>query len=361
MKAGKTLLELVEEVTRQSKSKRDYMATTETITPVLENNSLALDLGDKGCYPVNELAHEQIGGHVDIPKRYYDRMRTEAHQLLVSNIDTWFKKHPAVRMIRTLDTKTRAFLSNSYRPLDNYDFVNSILPVLGKKKLEIMSCDVTEKRLYLKAVDTTEFKVPVGYKMGDGSHKVFDIVAPAIIISNSEVGCGRFVVETGVYTRACTNMALFAGSGMKRTHIGARHKLLEEVEDLDSIMSERTRSKTNEALWLQVHDLIASAFVKATVEKRVEMLEAAGSNKITGNIQKVIEVTAERFGLSDTEQNDVLRFLIEGGQLSQYGLHSAITRAAQESESYDRSTEMEYLGGKVVELSRNEWNTLQDA
>jgi hypothetical protein len=283
-------------------------------------------------------------------------MREEAPELLVNNIETWFSKYPAVRMLRTLDGRGRAWLSDKFNALDNYDFANAILPVLKKRKLEIMSCEITEKRLYIKAVDEQLFKdVPVGYKMGDGSHRIFDTCAPAIICANSEVGYGRLVIESGVYTRGCTNMALFANSGMKRTHVGARHRLLEEVEDLEEIMSEQTKAKTNEALWLQVKDILASAFDQKVVEKRIEKMEAAAGNKMPGKVEKVLEVTAQKLALTDDERGDVLKYLIEGGQLSQYGLHSALTRAAQDRDDYDRATELEYMGGKVVELSQPEW------
>lgn len=363
MKTGKTLQELAAEVARQAKTKQDYRATTgEAIWPSVVDDQVQLSLKDTGCFPINELAHDQIAQHLKIPKPYYDKMKSEAPDLLANNIYTWFQKYPAIRTVRTLDTKVRAFLSNSFMPLDNYDFARAILPVLQQRNLEVMSCEVTEKRLYIKAVDQQLFKdIPVGYRMGDGSHKIFDTVAPAVIASNSEVGFGTLSLETGVYTRACTNMALFAGSGMKRRHVGVRHKLLEDVEDMETIMSDKTKQKTNEALWLQVQDLIKSAFDEKTVKQRVEQLEAAGTNKIVGKVEKVLDVTAEKLGLTDEEQEDVLKFLIEGGQLSQYGLHAAITRTAQEVDSYDRATELEYMGGRVIDMTANQWKELQDA
>jgi hypothetical protein len=362
MKTGRTIQELAQEVMRQAQTKSDWQTNTENMRPVLVDDHLELAISDKFQLPIRDLAHDQIAEHVGIPKRYYDRMRAEAPKLLASNIDTWFKKYPKVRMVRVLDDHVRAFLSNGYLRLDNYDFVNAILPVLTSRNLEIMSCEVTEKRLYLKAVDKKLFRdVPVGYKMGDGSHQIFDTVAPAIICSNSEVGYGRFVVETGVYTKACTNMALFANSGMKRTHLGQRHQLLEEVDNLDAIMSDEAKAKQNEALWLQVRDLIKSAFNKDVVERRVEQLNAASGQKITGRVEKVMDVTAMKLGLTEDEKDNVLKFLVEGGQLSQYGLHSALTRAAHEVESYDRATELEYAGGRVVELTPPDWKVFQAA
>lgn len=372
MKTGKTLQEIATEIERQYQSKKDYVARTDgPARMIFESRNRENTVGDPilrldgvGDFAVGEIAHEQIGAHTGIPKRYYDKMLAEEPALLVNNVTAWFNKYPAPRMIRTLDGRARAFLSDSYAPLDNYDFAGATLPIIRDRGLAIMSCEITEKRLYIKAVDERLFRdVPVGHRMGDGTHTIFDTVAPAIILSNSEVGFGRLVVDTGVYTRACTNLALFSKGGMKRTHVGARHRLTENisVDDLEAVMSNETKRKTMEALWLQVRDVVAAAFDEGTFGKRLEQLQAAAGNPISGKVEKVMEVTAKTFDLNEAERESIFRHLIAGGSLSQYGLHSAFTRASQSVESYDRATELEYAGGKVLELPRAEWNRIAEA
>lgn len=366
MKTGKTLQELAAEIERQYTSKKDYVASTSLmkIEPAMEGGKIGLALGDKGVFPINDLAHDQLAEHVGIPKKYYDRMKAEDPNLLKTNVERWFAKYPAPRMVRLLDGRNRAFLSDKFACYDNYDFAANTLPILAQRKLEIMSCEVTEKRLYIKAVDTKLFRdVPMGYKMGDGSHQLFDTCAPAIILSNSEVGFGRLIVETGVYTRACTNLALFAKGGFKRTHVGVRNKLLEglEVADLDEVLSQETKRKTMEATWLQVRDVLASAFDETIIAKRIEQLAAAAGAKIEGKIEKVMEIVQERLSLNDDEKDSVFKHLIEGGQLTQYGLHAAVTRSAQDVASYDRATELEYAGGTILELPRTEWARMAEA
>ncbi len=364
MKAGKSLQDLAIEIERQAKSKKDYVAKLDAVTMVADQDVPKLHLEGTGTFGIRDIAHNQIAEHVKVPRAYYDRMRTEAPTLLATNVDHWFRAHPAPQMFRILDGDARAMLSPSYQPLDNYDFAGATLPILRDRKLCVMSSDITERRLYIKAVDEKFYRdVPVGYKMGDGSHKIFDTCAPAVILSNSEVGFGRLVVETGVYTSACTNLCLFSKGGMKRTHVGARHKLTEgmDVADLDAIMSSATKRKTVEALWLQVRDVLAAAFDPAIMSKRIEAMEVAAGRKIEGKVEAVMEVIADRFGLADGERESIFKHLIEGGSLTQYGLHAAITRSAQDVESYDRATELEYLGGRVIELPRTEWQTLAEA
>ena len=365
MKTGRSLQDLAAEIERQNDSKKDYVASTSlmTIEPQADGR-VSLGLPGKGAFPINDIAHSQIAEHTGIPRRYYDKCLKEAPGLLKSNIEQWFHKYPAPRMVRTLDGNDRAFLSDKFAPLDNYDFAGATLPILAERKLKVMSCEITERRLYIKAVDEQLFRdVPVGYKMGDGSHRLFDTCAPAAILSNSEVGFGRLVLETGVFTSGCTNMALFAKGGMKRTHVGARHMMTEgmDVADLEEIMSQHTKRRTMEALWLQVRDVLKAAFDEKVLTKRLQELAEASGRKITGNVEKVMEVVQTRFALNDTERSSVFRHLIEGGNLSQYGLHAAITRSAQDADSYDRATELEYAGGDVLELPRNEWTRLAEA
>jgi len=61
------------------------------------------------------------------------------------------------------------------------------------------------------------------------------------------------------------------------------------------------------------------------------------------------------------EQSSVLRHLIEGGDLSRWGLANAVTRAAADVESYDRSTELEAIGGAVVDLPAAQWKVIAEA
>lgn len=369
MKTGRSLQDLAIEIERQALTKRDYVAQTSqgvrmVTTGEGDNRMPALAVKGVAEFPLTDVAHAQVAEHVKIPKIYYDRMRREAPDLLTTNVDRWFEKYPAARMVRTLDGNARAFLSDKFRCLDNNDFAEAALPILLQRKLTIMSCEITDRRLYIKAVDEQLFKdVPIGHRMGDGSHTIFATNAPAIVLANSEIGFGRLTVDTGIYTQACTNMALFTKGGMKRTHVGAKHALLDEagVTDLEAVMSDATKAQSLKTLWMQVRDVIASAFDEKIVRQRAEQFEAAAGRKIERKVEEVIEVAATRFNLIENEKESVLKHLIEGGSLSQFGLSSAITRAAQDVDDYDRATELEYLGGKVIELGRAEWAQMAEA
>lgn len=365
MKQGKTLLELAQEITRQRDAKRDFLAPTselELVEPevVTPGGNVQLAIGGKEKFGMLELAHDQLGEFCGVPAKYYERMRAEAPGLLARNVNHWLHRATKVRLVRTLDGNARAFLSDGYRPLDYLDLAEVVLPVLQEEDLEIMSCDVTERRLYIKAVDKRINKdIPVGRHMGDGSHTIFHTSSPAIIVSDSEVGCGTLSVETGVWTHACTNLAVFDQHSMKKRHVGARHELA--GDDLYHLLTDETRRATDKAVWLQVRDVVKGAFDEAKFDARCNELAGLAEQKIDGDPVKVVELTAKRFSLNEQERGGVLRHLIEGGSLTRYGLLSAVTRAAQDVPSYDRAYDLEKLGGRIIDLPQSEWQELAKA
>ena len=83
-----------------------------------------------------------------------------------------------------------------------------------------------------------------------------------------------------------------------------------------------------------------------------KMNEAAGQK--LGKPLEVVEVTSKRFGLDD-EKDAILEHFVSGGDLSKFGLLNAVTRTAQDVESYDRAIELERIGGRILELAPTEW------
>lgn len=368
MKAGRGIQELAAELERRTTVKHDYLPHVgRNAQAVIDSQARpALELNGLGSFPLTRVAHEQIGGHTGIPAKYYERCRTELPGLLVNNINAWFEKFPAERLLRTLDGQARAFLSNRYRPMENFDLANAVFPVLLEQDLDIMSAEVTETKLYIKAVHKNlKRDVPAGRKMGDGSHVFFRTNAPAIIISNSEVGYGRLSVDTGVFDEVCTNLAMFtskaardAGMGMKRTHLGGK---LEAFENMAVRFTDKTQRVTDAALWMQVRDVVASAFDEGQFNQRMDVITGMGDDRLGGDVVKSVEFGSRLLGYTAEEGKSVLRHLIEGGDLSRYGFYNAVTRAANDVEDYDRSTELQAMGGAVVELKRSDWQTIAEA
>lgn len=353
MKIGRNLTELAQEIDRQRNAKHDYMAPMQHI--VMDANK-KLRLGDDMMFDVKPLAHEQIASFANIPLSYYKRMMNEEPELLAKNVNTWFHKNPDKKMVRTLDGSARALLSDKYRPLDNDALLEAALPPLIELGVEIMSCEVTDERLYLKVVDKRIMKdIPTGRKLGDGSHVFFDTVSPALVLSNSEVGLGALSVQTSIFTHLCTNLAVVSERSTRKYHMGRRMDFGDEVF---ALLSDQTRRLTDAALWAQIGDVVRKAFDQAQFDAIATKIGEASNDVIEADPVKVVEVTAKKFLFSSPEQSSVLQHLIKGGDLTRYGLHSAITRAAEDLDNYDRASQFEQLGGKIIELNQNEWKEL---
>ncbi len=357
MKNGKNLVELATEIARQAESKRDYVAPT----AVLEMTAGGRLSGfNAEPLELTNLAHRQVGEYCGIPAQYYDRMRAEQPELLDRNVNAWIKSQAGEkRMIRVLDGKVRAVLSDRYRPLENYDLAEAVLPVLKDRNLMLVSCEITERRLYLKAVDKNVTKqIPTGHRMGDGTHTMFDMLSPAITISNSEVGSGALNVELGIFTKGCTNLAFFGAKVMRKYHVGGKHEMAEGMFEL---LTDKTKRVSDAATWMQLRDVVTAAFDQVKFQSLADDIGQTAQDRITNDPVKVIEVTAKRFGLGEQEKSSVLRHLIEGGDLTRYGVFNAVTRTAEDLDSYDRATELERIGGQIIELPRSDWQTFAAA
>jgi len=356
-KIGRSLQDLAAEIERRAEAKRDFIAPVPKfeLAVVDDKPAIAIANGTLHQFGINDLAHGQIAEYAGIPMAYYRRMLADDPKLLIDNINRWLKdKAKDARMLRTLDGKLRAFLSNSFRQLENEDLADAVLPVLLQRDLMILSCEITDRRLYIKAVDRTiEESVPTGKMMGDGGHTIFDTISPAITISNSEVGSGSLLVEYGVWTKACTNLASF-GANMRRAHLGKRAELSDDVYEM---LTDNTKRLTNEAVWAQTTDMVAACFERAKFAATAQRLGQAAADQVPAeNVIEVVERVGRRFSFNEGERKGVLAALIAGGDLSRYGVHSAITRYSQEDAvAYDRATEFERIGGEVIEMAPAQW------
>jgi len=114
-------------------------------------------------------------------------------------------------MIRTLDHQARAFLSDRYRRLDNYQLASVVLETLSDlgEGIKIISCELTEKRMYIKAINQ---RLELEVKQGDA-------VQAGICVSNSEIGLGSLSVEPLVYRLVCTNGLIARDFSTKKYHV----------------------------------------------------------------------------------------------------------------------------------------------
>ena len=356
MKQGRTLSQLAQELERQLETKRDFVADTRKIQ--MSEDASRMELSKVGEFPLKDLAHGQVADRLQIPKRFYDRMRTSHPDLVAHTVNSLFQREPETRMVRTLDGDVRAFLSDRFNPIDNYALAERVLPKFQGLDLDIRSCEVTETRMYLKAVyPGLEETVRVKGFYDAGTQDKVETYQPGIVISNSEVGLGSVYVGPGVHTVQCTNLATFKDDALRRYHIGRQHKSEDEIW---AYLSDETREKDMEAFFSKIADMVEACLQGELFRKLVEKFKQGNERDIQAdNPVDVVEVAAGKFGLIQPEKEGIMAQLARGGNFTQLGLSQAVTRYSQAVDlSYDRATELEDIGGQILDLPKSEWEVI---
>ena len=349
MRSDLSLTELAKELDRQNTVKQDFVADTRQIM-MTEDAKISFVAGEHRVLEANDVAHKQIASRLEIPGRYYDRLRGDAPQLLARNVNHWLHGKPETRMIRTLDGKVRAFLSDRYQRIENYEIAQvAIKALLQQEGVQIMSCAVTETRLYIKAV----------FPKVEGEVKKGDLVQAGVAISNSEVGLGAVKIEPLVYRLVCTNGMILNDSRYMARHLGGR---IAETDDVREMLTDESVRADDTAVMLKVRDVINGSFDQVRFQRQIELMQGATERKIEGNPAEAVKLLAKKQSFNQFEEGSVLRNLIEGADLSQWGLLNAVTATAKEDTlSYDRATELEALGGSMLLMPANEWSALAKA
>lgn len=351
MKEGLSLQEMAAEIERQSRLKEDYLVDTKNLWMEPTDARIYLHMRENDAevvepLEVNQIAHRQLGAHLKIPAAYYDRMLSGYPELLAENVNAWFQREPATRMIRTMSGMARAFLSNRYRRIDNLQVAQTVLPIIGEMKdARFESCQITDARMYLKVVNTRlQAEVTPG-----------DIVQAGIIISNSEVGQGSVCVQPLVYRLVCKNGMVVNDAQTRRNHVGRVNDAAENF----LLYSDETLAADDHAFLLKLQDTVRAAVDEARFSQVVGLMQDAKQAVMeTKDIPGVVRLASREFHITDEESAGVLQHLIEGRDLSLYGLSNAITRHSQDVESYDRASELESIGYNVLSMPARQWNRI---
>ena len=307
MKKGITLNELAAEIFRQKKVMEDYIVESSKLYMDAENGNPLIRIfdgeGNDRILPlgIGVYAHRQLASYLSIPQNYYNLMLEEKPELLSVNVNEWLAGSKDRRMLRTLDGEARAFLSDRYKRIDNYDIAQATLPIISEiPDVQIVSCNLTPGKMYIKALNP----------------RLFDDVCPGdtvqagIIISNSEVGLGA--VETD-----------------------------------------------DKAFLLKIKDSVRAAVDETRFRMAVEDMRIAKSTPMnTAGVPEFVRLTSRAFGITENEEKGVLQHLIEGGDLSLYGLANAVTRFSQDVDSYDRATDLESIGYKILTMPKKQWSRI---
>ena len=344
MEAGKgqySLVELAKELEDQKNNKVDVIADSREMLIVPTETSVKLTFPSpegfalsKQSVPINQFALEQIADKVGIPSRYIRKMvGEEKYELIAENINTWFDEREKRQLVRLLYGRCRAFLSNRYRVLDNHDLLMASLKTLQEVGAEVQRCDLTDTRMYVKAIQ----------KRKATEIKVGDTVMPGIILRNSEVGNGKFSVRPFMFRLVCSNGMIRSESlgGFGRVHLGSAQEL--------GIYSPETLALESQTIFSQAQDIISGTFDDEVFNTWVEALRKTTEVEIEKPVEAIDNVV-EHFKISEIAKENLLNHFIRENDNTMYGLVQAVTRSAQDEESYEKQIKLEKIGGTISDM-----------
>lgn len=364
-----TIEELAQRVRVNAERKRDFIAPTTQATVFNGGANIVLFDGNTNYDGIfSDNARRQLGTHLGIPSQYIEKLQARGMDDLV---DTNFNQllHSPVekatdRLFRTYDNGPasnvfRSAHSRSFLTFDYVDLMDGVAPVLhqihDKQELKFISTGLTDDKLYMKIVFPN-------MQLQVRSKQVNDIVECGIIISNSETGHGSIIVRQFIYREVCSNgMTVDDAVGTRRRHVGSANARGELDYQSDTIIS--MKQTLTKQLRDHVLDCVNEDKFKATVDRFNASAEDMTAEHEPEN---AIESVGKKFNLSDAEVKYAKRALLEDGDYSRWGFANAITNLAVDDDknkersevlnlTYDRATDLQELGGNIINLNPREW------
>lgn len=316
-------------------------------------------------FTIAKIAHEQFGDKLGIPGNYYRKMLDVAPGLLVNNLNYWLQFNPQNIMLRTVDGRIRAALSDRYRALDDYDLLFHAVDVGRGMGAVVQRLDLSEERFFFRMV-LPDFAAKItgrgeqlgergkffssGYRMDNGQWGMMDDddpngdwVFPAIIGSNSEVGRGKLIVDLSMMRVTCRNY-ITVSKTIHRVHLGER---IEGGFEL----SADTREAKDKSIWLEVRDLIKAAFNEDTFKAMVKQANDAQAAVLVDPIEAV-DVVVATYGIDEADRDELLKELISprwevNPGITLWGLSQALTTLAHEK-NLNEGYALEQAGGDLL-------------
>ena len=373
MHNGMNLQEMLAEVVRHGETKRDFVADTKEHMAMVNMpnygyaNDLAIVLAKPDVnmlerFEISDNCHKQIASRLKIPSRYYFRLLEDHRELMLENVNQLFQREPALRMIRTLDGRARAFLSNQFRRVDNEQILESTLPVIKNDfDTTILSTNVDEDRMRFKCLfNGDDHAVDLGVTKNGKQ----DIVHSGFEMGNSEVGKGSFFIRGFFYRAYCINGCVFGTEetvAFKQVHVGSRLGVTDEM-----ILSNETMRKEDELIISASRDVLTNLSSPEFARKMGERLMRLKEGKEVRDPHASVEAVCKELRMSETESKNVLQSFIRDEDFSQWGMVNAITeqanpitsRGEQREVTYSRASRIEEMGNKIINLPANRWNRI---
>ena len=231
--------------------------------------------------------------------------------------------------------QVRTMLSSKYKLLDDMPAINAVGRALeselNKGGFYLDSANVGLDKTHMKFVNTN-----IGVEI-DG-HPVNYMLD----ISNSEVGAGSFKIMEGYFYQWCTNGAI-TKKITSAIHVGLSK---DETHSMDTL------KKEGELLWSQIGDSIEASMTQEKMDELALSIDH-GKKKTFNQPEALAKDVTKQYKLSDSEGLMFLNKLHEDSShfgMNAWGASNALTSVAKTAKEYNRATELEEAGAKLLQV-----------
>jgi len=326
---------LICELQRQHELKVDYKASGMMVRDASDGPCISFARGEEvkdgkvvnewnGGTILNEIGdgcHEQIADRLDVPRKFYNRILGDHPDLWQTTCNTLFAAQPEKKyLLRTMDDKARALLSDRYRVIDNLDVINCVGAELDRHQ---------DKGLVFERADLTERQMFVSCRFNElkGRMRVGDDFFGGMLLKNSETGHSSTQVLPRIYRQVCSNGLVIEQQAVKAYHMGSG--TLSDDANLYNALQQAVKG-------------LFESF--GEIAKKIEQ---------SGNFQipdagVFLNNLVREYKLSEAQKDNLFIAFGAESELSLYGMVNAVTNAAQKEEKAENRYELEKLGGQLL-------------
>ena len=362
---------IVEELDRQAANYKDFVVPTSVVRVMPDDEhgmvlEFEIKAGETMTAPISKRGYMQIAQWIGLPtnSRLYKRLRYGSDsvklrrqgkvddkfwQTYMDLVNAHFKLVRARKLVRLLKDHSgqwyvRAILSDRYRVIPNDQLFMIAAEKIKAINAEIWDARLSEDAFYVYCVapgisaqirsDRSFGEVRWGGDAGDS-------VNAAIMLRNSETGQGGCEVCLAIVT-SVTGSYFVRHNPLSIRHLGGKHKM-------DMLLSASTVKAQNEAIFGQIRDYIDSAFDPDKFQDFVDSMQDATQDELEDPVAAA-EATRLVYDLSEDRKRNIVKWLMESGDRSRYGLAQAVVREAHDNDKLgaDEAVHLERVGSELI-------------
>lgn len=280
-----------------------------------------------------------------------DLVDANINGLLHGNKDLGIAGDPRRFLIRTFtgaDGHTgyaRALLSDSYKTIDNWDVLQSVMEGMTSAGLDahvVRSADLTNDRMYIKIVVPEisvlapqlldGYRSPYSGNLGSNNPTVF----AGMVISNSDTGGGALTIKPCLEIEICTNGLTITQDVVRDVHLGGKLKGEGVVQ-----YGADTEASNLKTIMLKTRDTVRTFLNTDYMTRAISSLTDQAGEGLKDTPVKVIENVTKRSAFSKADADGILDAFMRGGQVTKGGVVQAITAFSQSLDDPDRAYAMD--------------------